>query len=225
MDDMKILAEFGRDLDQEPPATLVQQRNRLLDALESGRAPRHPRRRPLLVGATAALAVGAVLAVTLTGSHGEPTTPPAAAGSPTVGVALAGWSVKADADGDVQVTLRELTDATAVRQALASANVPARVWLVPVKVADPKTFGALAAPIVGCTPDYLEQKQIEGQSGVDGVDFDGTGTQGVVFTVKPSAMPPSTVVNIILYTLDGAESGYFVAVGKSTANACTPYDN
>jgi hypothetical protein len=164
-----------------------------------------------------------VLAATLTGRHGTPTAPPASAGSPTVDAALAGWSVKADADGDVKVTLRELADATAVRQALASANVPARVWLVPVEVADPKTFGALAAPIVGCTPDYLEMKRIEGRSGVDGVDFDGAGTQGVVFTVKPSAMPASTVVNIILYTLNGAESGYYVAVGKSSANACTSY--
>lgn len=223
MDDMKILADFGRELDLEPPAALLRQRNRLLDALETGPAARRSRRRPLLAGATAVLAAGAVLAVTLPTHHGAATSPPAAAGSPTVDAAPAGWSVKTEADGDVQVMFRELTDATAVRQALSSANVPARVWLVPVRVADPRTFGALSTPIVGCTPDYLDEKRIEGATGVDGVEFPTTSAPGVVFTVDPSAMPKNTVVNIILYTLDGAESGYYIAVSKTTDNACTPY--
>jgi hypothetical protein len=148
MDDMKILADFGRDLDREPPATLVRQRNRLLDVLENKPAVRHRTgRRLLLAGASAVLVAGVALAVALP-AHVAPTLPPAAAGSPTGSVALAGWSVKAEVGGDVDVTIRELTDATALRQALGAAKVPARVWLVPVKVPDPTTFAAIAAPIV-----------------------------------------------------------------------------
>lgn len=218
MDEMKALAVFGRDMNQEPPATLLRQRSRLLDALADGRAVRRrPRRRLLFAGTAAVLVAGAALALVLPARHGG------SAAAPT-GVALAGWSVKAEADGDVQVTLRELTDATAVRQALASAKVPARVWLVPVKAADPTTFGALAAPIVGCTPDYLRMKRIEGQTGVDGVEYPVANAQGIVFQVKPSAMPANTIVNIVLYTLEGKESGYYIAVTKSADNACTPYE-
>ena len=219
MDEMKVLADFGRALDPEPPAALLRQRNRLVDALEGGRAIRRGPR-PWLVSAAAAavLVAGAVLAVALPAQHGE-------SPSPRTSVALAGWSVTAEAGGEVQVSLRELTDATAVRQALAAAHVPARVWLVPVKVADPKTFGALAAPIVGCTPDYLQEKRIEGRHGVDGVEYPPAAAQGVVFLVEPSAMPPHTVVNIVLYTLQGEESGYYIAVTEATDNACTPYEN
>ena len=233
MDEMKLLAEFGRDLDREPPAALVRQRNRLLDAVgdaAAGTATRHshprprPRpSRPLLAGAAALLVAVALLAVLLPTGHGSPAASPTATGSPTTDAALAGWSVKAEADGEVEVTVRDLTDATAVRRALAAAKVPARVWLVPTTVADPKTWAALSAPIVGCPTDYLQMKRILETTGIVGIGFPNAGPRDVVFTVEPSLLPENTVVNIVLYTLDGAAAGYYISVGENTDNACTPY--
>jgi hypothetical protein len=227
MDEMKLLADFGRELDREPPNALVRQRNRLLDAVENagtGTAARRLRRpRPLLAGAAAVLVAGALLAVVLPAGHGSSAGPHIASGSPTTDVALAGWSVKAEADGEVEVTLRELTDAAAVRRALAAAKVPARVWVVPTSVADPKTWAALSAPIVGCATDYLQMKQILQTTGIAGLGFPNTGAREVVFTVDPSLLPAKTVVNIVLYTLDGAADGYYLSVSKPTDNACTPY--
>lgn len=226
MDEMKLLAEFGRELDRDPPATLVRQRNRLLDAVgdaEAGAATRRLRRGPLLAGATGVLVAGALLAVTLPASHGSPAKSPTANGSTNADVSLAGWSVKAEADGDVEVTLRELTDADALRQALASAKVPARVWLVPTSVADPKTWAALSAPIVGCATDYLQMKRILETTGIVGIGFPNAGSREVVFTIDPSALPANTMVNIVLYTLDGAAAGYYISVSKATDNPCTPY--
>ncbi len=222
MDDMQILAEFGHEIDREPPAGLVRQRSRLLDALENDRAARRSYRRPLFAGAAALLGVGAVLAVALpAGHHGTS----AATTAPTVDVSLAGWSVKSEANGTVQIVVRELTDPTEVRQALAEAKVPARVWLVPTKVADPKTYAALSAPIVGCPVDYLQMKRIQETTGIPGVDSGKWDQPGVIFDISPSKLPEGTVVNIVLYTLNGQEAGYFVSVSKTTANACTPIQN
>jgi hypothetical protein len=235
MDEMKALADFGRDLDREPPAALLRQRNRLLDALGDGdgkgRAIRRRTNRRLrfgLAGAATVLTAGTALiaGTVFTAAVPAPHHTALAVPPPTGITALAGWSVKTEAGGKVQVSLRELTDAGALRRALASAHVPARVWLVPVEVSDPKTFGALAAPIVGCTPDYLLVKRLEGPQGVDGLEFPAPdAARGVVFQIDPSAMPADTVVNIILYTLKGEEGGYYIAVTKSADNACTPYEN
>ncbi|MBR7836271.1 hypothetical protein KDL01_23540 [Actinospica durhamensis] len=226
MDDMQILAEFGRELDLAPPATLVRQRNRLLEAVDSNRAVRRSYRRPLFAGAAALLSAAAVLAVALpTAHHGTSGALHVATDTPTVSVSLAGWSVKSEAGGSVEVALKELTDATELRQALAQAKVPARVWLVPTKVADPKTFAALSAPIVGCPVDYVQMKRIESTTGIVGVSFARSDTPGVLFTVTPSKLPEDTVVNIVLYTLNGVENGYYISVSKTSDNACTPYQN
>jgi hypothetical protein len=232
MDEMRMLAELGRELHREPPASLARQRNRLLDAARDGdvRAgrvrTRAPLRRPLLLGAGAVLVAGALFAALQTAHPGSPAVRPAAdgaSGSATASVALAGWSVRTQADGSVEVTLRQLTDATALRRALASAKVPARVWLVPAGAADPKSFAALSAPVVGCPVDYLGMKRILQTTGMPGIAFPPSGARDVVFTVRPSALPGGTVVNVVLYTVDGAEAGYYLSVSKATDNACTPY--
>jgi DNA-directed RNA polymerase specialized sigma24 family protein len=83
----------------------------------------------------AALAVSAVLTLTLgapgaglranpggTAAEADPT---GTAGAPGTNVSLAAWSVQADGDGSVTVTLRELADAAQLKQALAANGVPA----------------------------------------------------------------------------------------------------
>jgi hypothetical protein len=224
VDDLKILAEFGRDLDREPPATLVRQRNRLLAAVAGAQAPRRRlSRRPLLAGTAAVLVAGAALAVALPSGRTAapaPVAAPSSAVGPTIDASLAGWSVQTEADGSSLVTLKELTDATALRQALAAAHVPARVWLVPTKVADPQTFEALSTPIVGCPVDYVQMKQYM-IKGIPGLSFSDTSEPGTIFSVNPSKLPGGTVLNLVVYTLGGVEDGYYISVSKSTENACS----
>lgn len=76
MDDMTMLAELGDRLDHQPPATLVRQRQRLLDAAQGRR-----RRRiwPVLTGGLAA-ATAAAVAIVAVDTHGvahQPAAPPA----------------------------------------------------------------------------------------------------------------------------------------------------
>lgn len=60
MDDLKLLRDFGRELEQEPPATLVRQRQRLLSA-----PPRRRRVSWLMLGLVAAATAVAVAIPTL----------------------------------------------------------------------------------------------------------------------------------------------------------------
>lgn len=226
MDEMQVLADLGHTLEREPPATLARQRNRLLGALEdaaAGNADRRGRRRPLFAVGAAALVATAACVLILPSHHDAPVASHPASHPSTTALALAGWSVQSQSDGDVEVTLKQLTDATALREALASAKVPARVWLVPTSVPDPKTFAALSAPIVGCPVDYTQMKRIEQATGIVGISFPNTAARDLVFTIDPSVLPENTVVNIVLYTLHGAEAGYYISVSEVTANACTPF--
>ena len=79
MDDMTMLADLGSELDQEPPATLVRQRHRLIEA-SRGR-PAHRRRYwPVLAGSVA-VATAAAVAIVVVEPHApahRPTAPPTA---------------------------------------------------------------------------------------------------------------------------------------------------
>ncbi|WP_242903383.1 LCP family protein [Actinomadura terrae] len=82
MDDLELLRGLGRELEHEPPASLVRQRRRLLDAADGSRAtsirrgrPRQPRgpARWSLIGAVAVVTAALVLvpAVLLRGGEGS----------------------------------------------------------------------------------------------------------------------------------------------------------
>jgi hypothetical protein len=101
------------------------------------------RRRVIAYGgaAGAGLAVSAALTLALGGPGASPrvspggtvaqasptgtASPAGAPGSAGTSVSLAAWSVRADRGGSVTVTLRELTDAPQLKQALAANGVPA----------------------------------------------------------------------------------------------------
>src|SRR5689334_1894990 len=84
MDEMTLLKELGRDLEDQPPATLVRQRDRLLQAARPpARTPRRPRRLLVATGALTAaasisIAVGTVAAThpAWMRGHGTPSKPP-----------------------------------------------------------------------------------------------------------------------------------------------------
>jgi hypothetical protein len=102
----------------------------LPQVLTAARARRRRRRVTAFGGAAGAgLAVSAALALAL----GAPGAGPrvntggtaAQAGMTGTSVSLAAWSVRANGDGSVTVTLRELTDAARLKRGLAANGVPA----------------------------------------------------------------------------------------------------
>jgi hypothetical protein len=110
----------------------------LPQVLTAARARRRRRRVTACAGAAGAgLAVSAALTLMLGAPGAGPRVNPGTAAqagmtgtanpASTAGtsVSLAAWSVRAGGDGNVTVTLRELTDAAQLKQALAANGVPA----------------------------------------------------------------------------------------------------
>ena len=129
-----VLTAVRRAVDETTPARAADAG--LPQVLTAARARRRRRRVAACGGAAGAgLAVSAALTLAL----GAPGAGPrvnlggAAAHAGTTGtanpagtsVSLAAWSVRADGGGSVTVTLRELTDAAQLKQALAANGVPA----------------------------------------------------------------------------------------------------
>lgn len=149
-----------------------------------GRGLRTRRRSIAGVAAVGVLGASTALALPLSGSSAQPVSAHGQAQSRSVNVDLAAWSVHTNADATVTITIRELRDPNKLRQVLAEAGVPAIV-----------TVG-------GCVRngDGLPQIGIVLNHTVSKLD-------GTIFTVKPSAMPPGSVLSIAYYdTLSGGHT-------------------
>jgi hypothetical protein len=90
-----------------------------------GRARRHRHRLIPGVSGTLAVAAGAALAVTTLAPASPPAT--AQAGRRPASTHLAAWTVTKLADGDISVTIRELTDPAGLQGTLRADGVPASV--------------------------------------------------------------------------------------------------
>jgi hypothetical protein len=101
--------------------------NAPLDAIvRNGRARR---RRHRLTGLTGAVAVtaGAAMAVTALASSGHPARQPGhSADSPLI-TRLAAWTVAKQGNGDIKITIRELSDPSGLQRTLRADGVPANV--------------------------------------------------------------------------------------------------
>lgn len=135
-----VLTAIRRAVDQTTPAGDADAG--LPQVLKAAQARRR-RRRVIACGgaAGAGLAVSVALTLTLgtpgagprvnpggTAARADMTgaaNPAVASGTTGANVSLAAWSVRADGDGSVTVTLRELADAAQLKQALAANGVPA----------------------------------------------------------------------------------------------------
>jgi len=134
-----VLTAVRRAVDETTP--VVGADAGLPEVLTAARARRRRRRVTAYGGAAGAgLAVSAALTLALgapgAGPRVNPGTstqagmtgaanPAGAPGTAGTSVSLAAWSVRADGDGSVTVTLRELADAAQLKQALAANGVPA----------------------------------------------------------------------------------------------------
>jgi gas vesicle protein len=142
-----------------------------------GRTLRTRRRVPLLTGALAG-AAAAVLAVTaLLPSSGHQASQP-------VHAKLAAWTVVHEANGDIQVTVRDWSDAAALQDKLRAeglrVNVSDTVTRLD-KLDDPSTpLNASCQQFPGGTIDQLNKVVDPPESGRD---------EGTVLVIRPSALP------------------------------------
>jgi hypothetical protein len=128
-----VLTAVRRAVDETTPAGGADAG--LPQVLAAARARRRRRRVTAYGGAAGAgLAVSAALTLALGAPGASPRVNPGttaqagmtgAANPAGTSVSLAAWSVRADGDGSVTVTLRELADAAQLKQALAANGVPA----------------------------------------------------------------------------------------------------
>jgi hypothetical protein len=145
-----------------------------------GRTIRTRRRVPLLTGALAGVA-GAALAVTTMLSPGP------RAGQP-VHAQLAAWTVTTRADGDIQVTVREMSDAAGLERTLRADGLPVAVRF------NPAFHWIDGVPIIpGCQefPASLTQlrKVVEFYPGLDDSGDWSLDQGSAVLLIHPSALP------------------------------------
>jgi hypothetical protein len=90
------------------------------------RARRH-RRQGVLAGAGGLAAAAVAVSMALPASHPAASHPAASHPASSPGVQLTAWTVTRQADGSIQVTFREATDAAALQRTLRADGVPVSV--------------------------------------------------------------------------------------------------
>ena len=153
--------------------------NTPLDAIvRNGRARR---RRHRLTGLTGAMAVmaGTALAVTALAPSGHPASQPGHPASHPRPTRLAAWTVAKQANGDIKVTIRELSDPSGLQSTLRADGVPANV-----------TSSRPARPVVPALP------QDPGPLHEHLPRSEGCGIRKYVLIIHPSALPSGAGVQI-----------------------------
>ena len=176
---------------------------------------RSRQRRRRASGMTAALAAMAVVAV---GAAVATTTPagshPAA---PAVSARLAAWTVARQADGDIHVTIRELSDPAGLQSALRADGVPVSVTALgpsnpacrPLRI-DPARLGK----IFPVTSPGARQQLPEGVNvgRARGVNVGIGGQQEMV--IDPSAIPGGVGLQLAFARIGGRTSGRWMILGR-----------
>ncbi|MGO9783307.1 MAG: hypothetical protein ACLPKE_01855 [Streptosporangiaceae bacterium] len=194
MNDNELIAALREQRDKVPMNTPVEQ------IISRGRAVRARRRIPTVAGA-----LGAAAAVAFAVSAALP------AGHPASGphAQLAAWTVAKQADGNIQVTIRELRDPAGLQRTLRADGVPASV-----------TFTGQQDPACQGYPGGGSQSQRRQLL----TSVAGLAAGPDVMVIHPSALPSGAGLQI--YTLfrnyPGPRGSFQVAVGLVQASPqCT----
>jgi hypothetical protein len=150
-----------------------------LDAIaRNGRARR---RRHKLTGVTAATAVmaGAALAVTTLAPSGQSSGPSGRVAGHAPAARLAAWTVSRQANGDIKVNVRQLSDPSGLQSTLRADGVPASVT-------------ALGHPDPSCRPYPMSQALFTNVYRADKPAASGY----TVLIINPSALPSGVGVQI-----------------------------
>jgi hypothetical protein len=153
--------------------------NTPLDAIvRNGRARR---RRHRLTGLTGAMAVtaGGAMAVIALASSGHPASQPGHSASQPLIARLAAWTVAKQANGDIKITIRELSDPSGLQSTLRADGVPANVSSSTQFDPSCQRYPMTQALF---TSIYRAQK--------------GVGSGNTVLVIHPSALPTGAGVEI-----------------------------
>jgi hypothetical protein len=143
-----------------------------------GRARRRRHTLTSLTGATAAVA-GAALAITALACPGHPASQSGSPARHPDTVRLAAWTVAKQANGDITVTVRQLSDPSGLQSTLRADGVPASVTSV-------------AFPDPSCRPYPMTQALFT--SVYPAQKTTGAGT--TILTINPSALPSGAGVRL-----------------------------
>lgn len=190
MNDNDILAAVRDSLTTAKGSLAGVHMNTPADAIaREGRARR--RRRTLISLTGTAAAAGTALAITALAVPGHPASqsghPASESGSPASHpdtARLAAWTVAKQANGDITVTVRQLSDPSGLQNTLRADGVPASVTSV-------------ASPDPSCRPYPMTQALFTSVYQAQKV----TGAGTTVLTINPSALPSGAGVRL------GAASG------------------
>jgi hypothetical protein len=180
--------------DDELVTLMRQQRAKVLmtlpveEIVRRGRAVRARRRIRRLAGALA-VAAGAAVAVTVL-APGQGTARPS--------VRLAAWTVTKQADGDIFVTVRELTDPAGLQATLRADGIAARVDFVPsfeVQRQPLASSSQVTGLPAGCQA-YPWFKLFKSPPAVIGPPFSTSSNTDAIFVIHAAAIPSGAGVAI-----------------------------
>lgn len=166
-----------------------------------GRARRRRQTITSLTGAATAAAGGA-LAVTALAAPGHS---PGQSGSPARHpdiARLAAWTVAKQANGDITVTVRQLSDPSGLQSTLRADGVPASVT-------------SISSPDLSCSPYPMSQALLTAV--YPGQKTTGSGT--TVLTINPLALPSGAGVQLgAAFGQQAGDGGLRDAAGRQTSN-------
>jgi hypothetical protein len=144
----------------------------------NGRARRRWHRLTGLTGAMAVMA-GTALAVTALTPSGHTASQPGHPASPPRTAQLAAWTVAKQANGDIKVTIRQLSDPSGLQSTLRADGVPASVT-------------SLAQHDSSCRPYPMTQALFKSIYQAQ----NAAGSGNTILTIHPSALPSGAGVQI-----------------------------
>jgi hypothetical protein len=146
--------------------------------VRNGRARRRRHRLAGLTGAVAATA-GMALAVTALVSSGQPASQSGHPARHPFMARLAAWTVARQPNGDIKVTIRELSDPSALQSTLRADGVPANV-------SSATQFGPSCQPYPMTQALFISIYQAQ----------NGAGSGNTVLVIDPSAIPSGVGIQI-----------------------------
>jgi hypothetical protein len=215
MNDSDIVDVVRDSLTTAKDSLVGVQVNTPLDAIvRNGQARRRRHRLTGFAGAVAVTA-GMALAVTTLASSGHPAGQSGHPASHPLIARLAAWTVAKQADGDIKITIRELSDPSGLQSALRADGVPANVSSSP-------QFGPSCQPYPMSQALFTSVYQVQ----------KGVGSGNTVLIIHPSALPSGAGVEIGA-SVDGraGDRGLHQAAGGNQAvhqpvhHAAGPADN
>jgi hypothetical protein len=215
--DYDVLRAVSDSLSRIPVARPPQ----LETVMARGRARQRRRRASVTTAALTVVAAGAA-AVTVTalpaGRH--PAGPEASsAPSSAPSARLAAWTVTRQADGDIKVTINELSDPAGLQRTLRADGVPASVTFLDQR--NP------ACRVLAFNPALVAKIFPARSSGVvhrlpGGEVLSAGGTVGGDMVIDPTAIPNDVGLQLAFLTMGGGTAGHSTILGRTALVHASP---